>query len=877
MVPSGTVTFLFSDVVGSTRLWAKQPAAMSVALRVHDQVIREAVAAHDGYVFATAGDGYSVAFDRATSAIDCATAIQAVLATHEWGSGPALTVRIGLHLGQAEEREGNFFGPTVNLTARVAAAAHGCQCVMTEAVRDAAAVVASDLGMHFLRDIDAPVHLYQIGDDTFPPLWSLGNGIVSLPAQRTPLIGRADDVIAVRRLLADARLVTLTGVGGCGKTRLAVEVAHDEVSANPGGVWFVDLAAIADDAAVGGAFATALDLAVDRSVDVARQIAAYLAPRKAVLVVDNCEHVIDCVAQLLDELLEGCPRLQVLATSRESLEIAGEHTWKVPSLATGAGSAAVELFMSRATAAGANLVRDEESMAIVGDIVEQLDGIPLAIELAAARARSVDLEELRDRLDDRFRFLSGGKRRSRQRQATLEAAMQWSYDLLDDGETSMLRCLSVFQGGFALADVAAVAGVDENVAIDLVDALAAKSLIDVLRDSRGQLRYQLLETIRLFALSRLIETDEIAEVRDRHLDHFVNDSIGASWNDRLDIRSMLRIDREFDNLRSAATWALERGRPDATVRLAAAAADAFVSRGERQLALEWLQLPADLHGRQLVFARAVLAYFLQSNGDIESACRAAREAIAEGERSSCDDVVAAMLVLNSSESVRGNHDLAQELLSAARIAARSFGANARAMTELAWLESCIERGTTEEALAVAIDICDHAPTLGWRYWVEATRASLLLMLDRIAEAAEVVGSFSEVPPTSQWGHMMDVTRHAVMVHTDGPDVAARSLAAVARESVARRPELCVDFLQCFAYAAYFGGDHERAREMSFNTLPVGAGWIQAWLVGQLYGTTSDDSVQIRREFDAEHPWNELRAFTEEHGARLFVEELARWS
>ena len=875
-LPSGTVTFLFTDIVGSTRLWAKDPEAMSASLRIHDRVLRDVIGAFDGYVFATAGDSYSAAFSRASSAVECADAMQHQLAGSDWGDGPVLTVRVGLHLGEAEEREGSYFGPSLNLAARAMSAAHGGQCVLTEFVQHAANITATDLGVHQLRDVEAPVRLYQLGAETFPPLSSAGAGIVSLPSPRTSLFGCGESIAAVRRLLGAEQMVTLTGVGGCGKTRLAIEVAYQEVPDHPDGVWFVDLAAIADDVAIVGAFTTALGLAADVNTPAEAQIAAYLAPREGLLVVDNCEHVIEDVASLLDRLLEHCPHLRVLATSRESLEIDGEHTWKVPSLATGADSAGVELFVGRATAAGAVLTLDPATLATVGEIVERLDGIPLAIELAAARARSIDLDEVRDRLDDRFRFLSGGKRRSRQRQATLEGAVQWSFDLLTDDERSMLQCLSVFQGGFALADAAAVAGVDSPTAADLVDALAAKSLIDLARDDRGHVRHRLLETIRLFALSRLVAAGEVVAVRDRHLDHFLHDPNAATANDHLDIRLLQRIDREFDNFRSAATWALEQGRPDATVRLAAITAEAFIPRGEQQTVFEWLQLPAALRGRDLVFARTMLAYVLQATGNSEGARLRAGEAVAEAREHPCDDAVVAMLTLNSAESVLGNHELARSLLNEARTLSKTYGTNVQAVAELAWMDSCMERGDHEEALAVAESIYELAPTLALRYWAEATRASLFLLLGRVDEADRAVRSFTAAPPAAQWAHVLDITKHAVMVHTSGPEIASRSLATVAREAVARRPAVFVDFLQGFAYASYFAGDYDRARELACNTLPLGMGWIQTWIVGQLYGPTTD-AERIRREFDLEHPWNELLAFTEEHGARLFAEELTRWT
>ena len=826
-------------------------------------------------MFATAGDSFAAAFQRASAAVECAEAIQISLGEVDWGSWPAISVRIGLHLGEAEEREGNYFGPPVNQTARVMAVAHGGQCVLSKAVREAAAVPATDLGVHRLRDIETPVHLFQVGTDTFPPLWSVGAVIVSLPAPRTSFVGREESVVTIRRFIAAEQLVTLTGVSGCGKTRLAIEVAHQEVPAHPEGVWFVDLAAIADDSAIVGAFATALDVTVNERTPVTDQLAAYLAPRDALLVVDNCEHVIEDVAELLDQLLARCPQLRVLATSRESLEIDGEHTWKVPSLATGPDSAGVQLFVDRATAAGAVVTLDDASLAIIGDIVERLDGIPLAIELAAGRARSLDLSELHDRLDDRFRFLSGGKRRSRQRQATLEAAVQWSYDLLRDDERSMLRCLSVFQGGFALADVPAVAGVAGHVAVDLVDALAAKSLIDVTRDDRGHLRHRLLETIRLFALSRLVEANEVVAVRDQHLDHFFNDRAGASMNDWLDIASMERLDREFENFRSAAVWALEQGRVEATVRLAAMLAESLPAHGEPLTALEWLQLPVELHGRELVFARTILAYVRQVTGDLEGADRAADEAIAAARQHPCDDVLFAMMTRAADESIQGHFDVEIQLLEEGRRIAESFGANVRAMTDFYWMRSCFARLRTEETVTVAADICEQAPTYGYRFLAERMRAFALVTLGRVDDADRLTRTFPEAPPT-RLAFEAVIMKHAIMVHTDGPDAAARSLAAIAREMVARRPEVIVDFLQGFGYIGYFRGDHERARDIALHTAARFGNGLSAWILNELYGATTETVDQIWHD-RAPLAVAQRVAWGVERAPLLFAEELAHWS
>ena len=814
--PSGTLTFLFTDVEGSTRLWAADAEAMSEALRVHDAVLRETIASYSGHVFSTAGDSYAAAFSRASVAVECATAIQDGLALADWGAGPQLRVRVGLHLGEAEERDGDYFGPALNLAARVMSAAHGGQCVVTETVRDAARIKAIDLGLHQLRDIEVPVHVFQIGAESFPPLWSMGTGIVSLPFPRTSLVGRIDEVNTVRRLVAEHALVTLTGVGGCGKTRLAIEVAHQEVPTHPDGVWFVDLAAIADDTAVAGAFAAALDLVVAPGADPVAQIETYLAPRDALVVVDNCEHVVDDVADLLDGLLERCPKLHVLATSRESLEIDGEYAWKVPSLGTGEDSTSLQLFVDRAGATGATIPADAAAIATMVDIVERLDGIPLAIELAAGRARSMDLDEIRDRLDDRFRFLSGGKRRSRQRQATLEAAVQWSYDLLDEREQSLLRCLSVFQGGFAPGDVCAIAGIGDLEAIDLVDTLAAKSLIDITRDGRGHVRHRLLETIRLFALARLIDAGDVVTVRDRHLDHFYNDRVGSDLEDWLDTESLWRIDREYENYRAAATWALERDRAEVTVRIAAIISDAASPRGETQMILDWLRLPVELAPRDRAYADTRLAFNCTVVGDVASALPVAEHAVEVGLEHALDDVVFAMQTLAiavwfTGDIARRDHLLAE----GRRIACESCGANVRAAAGMFQLPSLYTYHLVEALELADASLADSA-NMGYRHILEAYRAWILLRLGRIDEAQQAVERFSPIPPSSQWEQMNLITAHAVMAHSGDVGTATKSYATAARELAARRPQIVGDLLVGFGYLAYARGDETRSRELTIG-------------------------------------------------------------
>jgi predicted ATPase/class 3 adenylate cyclase len=875
-IPTGTVTFLFSDVVGSTRLWAADPDAMSGSLRLHDQIFNETIAKYQGHVFSTAGDSFSIAFARASAAVECAEAIQRSMADVDWGTWPALSVRIGLHLGEAEEREANYFGPTVNHAARVMAVAHGGQCVLTDGVRDAAGISVTDLGIHTLRDIEAPVHLSQLTAEEFPPLWSVGTGIVSVPSPRTSLVGREEAVNHVRRVLAAHRLVTLTGVGGCGKTRLAIEVAYREVPSHPEGVWFVDLSPIADEVALPGAFATALRLAISTGTEPREQIATYIASRDALLVVDNCEHVIDPVAEFVDALLERSPRLRVIATSRESLEIEGEFTWKVPSLDTGHDAGAVELFVERAAAAGADLARDEVTSAAIGDVVEQLDGIPLAIELAAARTRSMSVADIRDLLDDRFSLLSGGSRRMRQRQATLEGAVQWSYDLLTPAEQSMLQTLSVFQGGFAPADVAVVGQLSNHEARNLIDALIAKSLVDVTRDASGEVRQRLLETIRLFALARLVDGGGAIATRDRHLDHFASEAGDATFAQWTDVDRIIRSGREYENFRSAITWAFERGRLDTAIKVAAMGTEAAGSRGELQLAIDILRQPADLKPLVAGFAKTVLAYALSTQGDVDGALTAVEEALAIGRVHPGDFMVFALMTKGSIAAMLGDMEGGVTLYREAQELAQDYGPNIQAGPDLyvmSWFNSVLR---FDECVELGDTCLSAAPNYGWRHVVEAWRAWALLASGRTDDACRAVDLFTTVPPGSQWAHLNAVVAHVVMGHTHGPEQAARSLASTMREAIARRPGIRSDVLQGFAYLAHLRGDQERAQELAANAQPFVAYMIFSWLKLVPFGATAQDALERWAQISKTDPLADRFVRDAQHSQRLMAEELERW-
>jgi predicted ATPase/class 3 adenylate cyclase len=563
VLPTGTVTFLLTDVEGSTRLWAADSRAMSASLLVHDGILRESIEAAGGYVFTTAGDSFAAAFQRASDAVTAAATVQDRLLEAGW-PGPALRVRIGLHLGEAEERGGDYFGTVVNTTARVEAAGHGGQVLMTEAVRLAATANGVDLGLHSLRDVDHPVHLHQLGDGSFPALRVVDTRLSNLPVRPTRLIGRDDEINRLRRMLGESRLVTVTAIGGSGKTRVAIAAGEAELADRDDGVWFVDLSTAYSGSDVASAIANAVGLQLSGG-DAVGQVTGFLAKKDALVILDNCEHVVDECAEYAERFLGADGKAILLATSREALDVDGERTLRLGPLPTGAAdSAGVRLFIDRATAVKPDVALTQGDLATIGSICERLDGMPLAIELAAARVPVMTVADLLVGLDDRFHLLSGGRRRQRQR--TLEATLDWSYDLLDADEQQLFRSLGVFVDGFDFDAVAVVADVPHSTATVLIEALAAKSLV-VRSDRGGRTRFRLLETVQAYAEDRLVDAAEAAMVRDRHLKnfHFLAMRNGRTAWGTLGVGERLRHDAS--NVSSAVEWAIATNNWEAAAEL----------------------------------------------------------------------------------------------------------------------------------------------------------------------------------------------------------------------------------------------------------------------------------------------------------------------
>ena len=579
-------TFLFTDVEGSTRRWQANQEAMPALLAAHDQTLSEAVELHRGNVFKHTGDGICAVFGSVADAVLAAIDAQRKL---------VLPVRMAVHSGEAIERDGDFFGVTLSRCARLMEIGHGGQVLLSAssalmADRLSSEVELRDLGEHRLRDLGEAERIFQALapglTEEFPHLRSLDAVRHNLPVLRSSFVGREVELVEVCERLSVGRLVTLTGIGGCGKTRLALEAAARMVDRFVQGVFSVDLAVLSDPDLLGQAVTSALELHLqDTSID---SLAEYLSGRRLLLVLDNCEHVLDRCGELVDGLQAHCPELRILATSREALGVEGEQVFRVPSLKI--ETDAVQLFMDRARAAGARLYSDGGSDDAVAQICRRLDGIPLAIELAAARTTHLAPAQILDRLSDRFRLLTGGRRRV-QRQQTLSAAIGWSYDLLTEPEQTLFRRLAVFRGSFSLPAVEEICDPD---ALELLGSLVNKSLVHAQHEA-AVARYRLLETVRLYAEERLLASGEAVELRCAHRDWLV------SWLESLPVGQLLEIGGgdqllpEADNLTAALEWSLEQGRMDLVARMASRMLGYWWSHVRvAELAAWWRSLEADI-------------------------------------------------------------------------------------------------------------------------------------------------------------------------------------------------------------------------------------------------------------------------------------------
>jgi predicted ATPase/class 3 adenylate cyclase len=577
--PSGTVTFLFTDIEGSTRLWASAPEVMGSALERHDVIVRTAIDDRGGYVFATGGDGFAAAFARAADAVGAAMTLQERLGREVWPKEAAIRVRVGLHTGAAVERDGNYFGSAVNEVARLMAVGHGgqvlCSAATAALMSDRAQLV--DLGEHRLRDLSSPRRVFQVGEEEFPPLRSLSAYRTNLPIQPSRFVGRGEELQRIEAALAESRLVTLTGVGGVGKTRLALQAAADALPRFADGVWLVELGALVDPAMVEEAAGAALGVRSILGRPLGQALDEFVANRHLLVVLDNCEHLIDAAAGLAARLVTASGTCHVLATSREGLSVQGERLVAVPPMSvTGddlLSTDAVRLLVDRATNVREGFSAEPHDGQLLASLCRRLDGIPLAIELAAARVRSMTPTEILAHLDQRFRLLSAGRRTAPTRQQTLRSAIDWSHGLLSEAERALLRRCSVFSGGFDLASAETVVTADPLAVwevVDLLDRLVDKSLL-IAEGVNDVTRYRLLDTIRDYGLDRLEEAGETASFARRHARRYTDFSTqaGAGLRGPEEARWDQAIEMELENLQAALRWAIAARETDIAVRIVA--------------------------------------------------------------------------------------------------------------------------------------------------------------------------------------------------------------------------------------------------------------------------------------------------------------------
>ncbi len=588
MPDTRTATFLFTDLEGSTRLLERIGDEYAEVLGEHWRILREAALDAGGEEFGAEGDAMFFAFDSASAAATAAVEAQAALLRHPWPEGIGVKVRMGLHSGSARVVFGQWVGLALHHAARICAAGHGGQILVSPvttqllAVERPAGIRVESLGEYHLRDVTGPQELGQVEfaglDSEFPPLRTPMAAVTNLPNSLTTFVGRSAEITDVRRLMRRTRLLTLTGSGGAGKTRLAYEAAGDAGPDFEDGVWVAELATATESSGVHRAVAAAVGAVLDPTVDddaAHAQLVAHLRTKQLLLVLDNCEQVVDAVAAMADAVLRACPRLHLLATSREVLRVPGEQVWPIPPM----GEAAVRLFADRAVLARPTFEVTPANEAAVRRICERLDELPLAIELAAARVSSLSVDQIELRLDDRFQLLGQGSRTANPRQQTLRAVVDWSHDLLDAEEQVLFRRLAVFAGSFPADRAAAV--VDGDVG-DVEDALAqfvAKSLL-VMEGGAGEVRYRYLETVRDYAADRLEESGEATTIHDAHLGavaSFVADAatriLGPEQREWLD-----RLDAEWPDLRRALGRALETD-PTTAIDAAGALGPFFAIRG----------------------------------------------------------------------------------------------------------------------------------------------------------------------------------------------------------------------------------------------------------------------------------------------------------
>ena len=766
LLPTGTVTLLLADVEGSTRLWETQPDQMTAAMARMNGTVSETIATHGGVrpVEQGEGDSFVAAFARASDAVACALDLQrAPLAP--------IRLRIGVHTGEIQLRdEGNYAGPTINRTARLRDLGHGGQTLLsgvTEALvldRLPADAWLTDLGSHPLRDLPRPERVTQLCHpdlmNDFPPL-RVSKAVVSqhLPVQLTSFVGREEELSQLRDLLAENRLVTLTGAGGVGKTRLAVQIASQIAEEFADGVWYVDLAPITDPEVVPIAVARTFGLPDEPGRTTIDTLVRFVASRQMLMVLDNCEHLLDAVAALVNSLVPAAVGLTLLATSREPIGVAGEVSWRVPSLSP--ADEAVELFTDRARHARPGFEIGDDNAVAVAEICGRLDGMPLAIELAAARVRALSPSEILDTLHDRFRLLTGGARTAVRRQQTLRASVDWSHALLTEPERAVFRRLAVFSGGFHLdaADAVVTAGhIQRFQVLDLLSLLVDKSLV-VAQSSNGRTRFRLLETMRQYAAEKLGESGEADATRSRHRDHYtalaalLEGPSDSGYGQRVE-----QIETEIDNMRAAFAWSRENGDAESALGLTSSLTPLWQPRPAE--GVSWfdailgdntpVEIAPAVRARALadrVLLTAIIGWDADSSKQAKDALSIAREL--DNPALLARALAACALIAADAEAARGYRAEAIQL-------ARALGDRLR-LSHILSIEALVTvtMGDLIAARTVAEEGCELAEAIGYRASLVRCRWCLGLAELARGDSVGAIANFRAASAVAEAGYYVN--------------------------------------------------------------------------------------------------------------------------
>jgi predicted ATPase/class 3 adenylate cyclase/DNA-binding CsgD family transcriptional regulator len=867
-LPAGTVTFLMSDIEGSTRLWEAHPEAMTSAVPIHYALLTDSVARHGGVRPVEQGEGDSIvaAFSRASDAVSAALDAQRALAAQTWPDGVHVRVRLALHTAEAQLLdEGNYFGAALNRCARLRAIGNGGQTLLTRGVHDLvvdrlpAGAELVDLGNHRLRDLGRAEHVFALRDPDLPasdePLRSLDALPNNLPEHLTSFVGREHELEELAQTLRATRMLTLTGAGGCGKTRLAAQLAADALDRFPDGVWWIDLAPLTDPDAVGPELADAIGVKPLPGQTSLQAAVAHLADASVLVVLDNCEHLLEICAQSAEALLRGAHAVTVAATSRAPLGVEGETTWRVPSLSLPpeltvepvdavTQSDAVRLFIERALKVRPNFAVDASNAPAIAQICHDLDGIPLAIELAAARARVLGVEQIAAALGDRFRLLTGGARSAMPRQQTLRASVDWSHELLGEDERVLFRRLAIFAGGWTLDAVEAVCSGDrlERMAIlDLLTSLVDKSLVVVDEQPPG-VRYRLLETVRQYGFDRLAEAGELAVLRDRHRDHYLrrSEQIAPQLEASGQSAWLDTLDTDAANLAAALDHAATSNEESA-LRLCVALTVWWKLRGRFALAdAAYLRALHPASGQLAALRARVLwarGYLLAYAGRFEDAIAVELEALEIAQRLGETSTAARALDVLGTIRMFPDPTGAREGLEQARELARISG------DDWCLVDLCQILATTllmqndpraEDVFNEGLEIIErtgYAEFGAWHWWgignvrqIQGRDGDALALYQRAIVVADAVGE----PVSSGITHAS-----AGILRSDRGDAegALADLALAMERAVATGAGLAIPLLQfATAYSKASAGMLDEGRAAL-------SGYLQQFAVDDLYGTS----------------------------------------